>query len=75
MSSLKADSYKLTDQYVRMLGIEAQLKELGGDAPVADINRINRIRADVNMADECIKRQLRSKFIRDKAPDPDADCP
>ncbi len=74
MSSLKEDSAKLTDDYVRMLGIEVQLRELGGDAAISDINRVNRIRAEVNMADESIKRQLRSKLERSTNPDPDADC-
>lgn len=75
MPSLKETSAELTNEYVRMLCVEAMLKDMGADAPVRDINRINLIRAEVNMADEAIRYQLTSKLQRSIAPDPDADCP
>ena len=73
--SLKGESASLTNHYLRMLFEEVKVDEQGCDAKVSDINLINHIRADVNLADEAIKRQLRSKVRRDAEPDPDADCP
>lgn len=71
MCSLKEASALLTNEYVRMLFVELDVKAKGGYASCRDINQINRIRAEVNLADERLKRQLRGGVF---GHDPDADC-
>lgn len=74
MPSLKKASASLTNEYVRTLFVEVDVKAQGADASIRDINQINRIRANVSMADEVIRRQLKRLPRSLVEPDPDKDC-
>lgn len=48
----------LTDQYVEMLFAEVRLAEQGEFAMVGNINAINALRMEINLADETLRYQL-----------------
>ena len=64
----------LTNEYVRTLFIEVDVKAQGAAARIGDINQINKIRAYVSMTDEVIRRQLKRLPRSLVEPDPDKDC-
>lgn len=71
MPSLKDESYALTTEYLKLVFAEQRLTDMGHEAPVRDINIANKIRANVNMADETIRRQLRLRLLGRTDPDDD----
>jgi hypothetical protein len=65
MQRLKAESFTLTSEYLKLLFVEVRLAEAGVDAPLRDINIANQIRMNIGLADESLRYQLRRQIIRD----------
>jgi hypothetical protein len=57
--NIKRDSFELTGEYLKLLFAEVRLREQGADATVAEINRANEIRMEINMASETLRRHVK----------------
>lgn len=76
MCELKDCSIRLTNAYLRIIMEDIRLRDLGPDAPVGDINTLNRARHEATRVDEDIRIAMKNRRTR-RVPvdaDPDADC-
>ena len=76
MCEMRDCSIRLTNGYLRIIMEDIRLRELGPDAPVTHINKLNRARHEANLADEEIRMAMKKRrMIRVHVDaDPDADC-
>lgn len=73
--TLKQFSTEVTNRYLYGLMLKSIVDELGGDAPVIDINTVNRVMDEVKAMDEAIRARLRTNPGYARTTDPDSDCP
>lgn len=69
MQRLKAESFALTAEYLKLIFAELRLAEAGADASTRDINTANQIRMNIHLADESLRYSLKLILYKDREDD------